>query len=144
MALGGKKIKIKRVAGPERREEEMGLLPFFSENWQSKNTDFLKEPEVKPLIQNYSISNLIIQPSLLQGRVLRTQPFSYSEELLSNQPDGDLDHRKLILAGLWASPKALVTVTFQDGELLSAERSEVQRRGMSAHSTSPSNLGPYR
>lgn len=50
MALGGKKIKIKRVAGPEGREEEMGLLPFSSENWQSKKGDFLKEPEIEPFI----------------------------------------------------------------------------------------------
>lgn len=35
-----------------------------------------------------------------------------------------------------------MTVTFQDEELLSAERSEVQRQGMSAHSASPSNLEP--
>lgn len=47
---GRKKIKIKRVAGPEGREEEMGLLPFSSETWQSKKADFLKEPEVKPFI----------------------------------------------------------------------------------------------
>lgn len=52
MALGGKKIKIKikRVAGPEGGEEEMGVLPFSSEKWQNKKADFLTEPEVKLVI----------------------------------------------------------------------------------------------
>lgn len=47
---GRKKIKRKRVAGPEGGEEEMGVLPFSSENWQNKKADFLTEPEVKLVI----------------------------------------------------------------------------------------------
>lgn len=43
-------MKIKRVAGPEGGEEEMGVLPFSSENWERKKADFLMEPEVKLVI----------------------------------------------------------------------------------------------
>lgn len=41
---------MKRVAGPEGGEEEMGVLPRSSENWQIKKADFLTEPEVKLVI----------------------------------------------------------------------------------------------
>lgn len=38
------------MAGLEGGGEEMGVLPFSSENWQNKKADFLTEPEVKPVI----------------------------------------------------------------------------------------------
>lgn len=47
---GRKKVEIKRVAGPEGEEEEMGVLPFSFENWQNKKAEFLTEPEVKLVI----------------------------------------------------------------------------------------------
>lgn len=57
MALGGKKKIIKRVAGPEGGEEEMGVLLFSSANWQNEKADFLTETEVNESLQSYLISN---------------------------------------------------------------------------------------
>lgn len=47
LSNGPGRKKIKRVAGPEGGEEEMGVLLFSPENWQNKKIDFMTEPEVK-------------------------------------------------------------------------------------------------